>query len=672
MQRRGPCRQPSVPVGARRGCGNAKAKAKASAKAAAAAAQRRVRPRTDGGGLQVRVATACKCCPNFPVGSGRAGGVQWAEYSRIGSQEVSVGDLCLSCDEIREEQFPFMSGPDFVSAVQADEEMAQDLASARRIKNGGTKKVVDEEMTEVLERGVEVERPYIFFSASEYKQFFGKVAPVGKKWPSVHMPRDDGQGEERLWYFKDDGCPIESSHRRGKLFSRKTMYTGVKHMSTKKHRFARQSSRLVQHHVTKQGYDKMKSVAVLSVESELSRVRQQIDSGEVDDDIEGQYEQAEFPGSSSAGMDQPGVAAPTTPGAAVAPEPTESLSVFTPPRIQDSADRSPAPTVNDSPAGFGALRRGRSQIFDDDVLTQAETNVASDEEEDDADDDDADQKKVHARIRSLDCTKVLDNKKLGNQERRVNELLQKLSAKPEENSIHIAALSAHIEVFTKCKRFCQKMMPTITDQNEFDSGITSLVNHGVKFSETYKAALLTRTLKHRLSSITAGASATNMEELLKCVLPWSQDQEDKFNPSKPKLAMLNLNMNKKVMVFQKNVMQLTFLPMLTRGDIQAAQVLAFAKRCLQDFENMGDLELSDSALHVVMDCLTIWRSIVAIEDESVDIGPDEASFNSAVNTMCEMAGQTTSRNIKTSMGQALLTTDYWKGKLNSSQTVASS
>ena len=45
--------------------------------------------------VQVVAATMCKCCSAVP------GGVPWAEHSRIGDQEVAVGDLCKVCDSDR-------------------------------------------------------------------------------------------------------------------------------------------------------------------------------------------------------------------------------------------------------------------------------------------------------------------------------------------------------------------------------------------------------------------------------------------------------------------------------------------------------------------------------------------------------------------------------------------
>ena len=62
--------------------------------------------------------------------------------------------------------------------------------------------------------------------------------------------------------------------------------------------------------------------------------------------------------------------------------------------------------------------------------TVAESEVGDDYADDDAESADDDvEKNVRRRISSLSCTQALDGKKLGNQKRRANELLEKLQKK---------------------------------------------------------------------------------------------------------------------------------------------------------------------------------------------------------------------------------------------------
>ena len=66
-------------------------------------------------------------------------------------------------------------------------------------------------------------------------------------------------------------------------------------------------------------------------------------------------------------------------------------------------------------------------------------------------------------------------------------------------------------------------------------------------------------------------------------------------------------------------MERVFIPLLGRGETSAKVANAMSLKLVESFENMNaDIELSESSSAIVMDCLSIWRCVVAVDTESVD------------------------------------------------------
>ena len=198
----------------------------------------------------------------------------------IGTVSQPIGPLCKLCDTKRTDQFPHLETDEFVAALGNDK-MKEDLAEISRIDRGGAKTIPMEGVIQETTRGVTMERPYYFFSSTEYAATFGKPAPSGKHWPSVYMPKEDVKDgdqpeEERLWFFKDDGVPIPNlgPHRKGTLWTTKRLTTETVHISKANHRFARQSFRFVSDKLKKLGWGGyMKSDRVRTIADEKKRLK---------------------------------------------------------------------------------------------------------------------------------------------------------------------------------------------------------------------------------------------------------------------------------------------------------------------------------------------------------------------------------------------------------------
>jgi hypothetical protein len=171
-------------------------------------------------GLQ---ATKCAVCGAVPKSWVHPHGKLWHETTKQGDLDVPIGPLCLDCHAIMLDQVPEVEGDvdKFVKLFKADPDVEEGVNESIRINDGGGKTIEDETVYEVVERGITMDRPYVFFSASEYQHEMKKPAPVGKKWPTVSMPCEDTGEELKLWYFRDNGTIIKGPHRKGSMWVKK-------------------------------------------------------------------------------------------------------------------------------------------------------------------------------------------------------------------------------------------------------------------------------------------------------------------------------------------------------------------------------------------------------------------------------------------------------------------
>ena len=104
-------------------------------------------------------------------------------------------------------------------------------------------------------------------------------------------------------------------------------------------------------------------------------------------------------------------------------------------------------------------------------------------------------------------------------------------------------------------------------------------------------------------------------------------------------------------------------PLLCRGGASAVVAHKLGRSLLDSFENMNeDIELSEGSSAIVMDCITIWRCIVAISSATLDRDTSEEdmiAFATAVSAVMESANVSSSRNIKAMVGRILMTNEYW-------------
>ena len=133
--------------------------------------------------------------------------------------------------------------------------MKEDMATCRAIDSGAKgKEMCDEDVVEVTERGVQMNRACAFLNATEYAELFMEE-PNNKATNITTMPDDDG-GEEKVWFFRIDGSENNQAlakYRTGSYFTKKTIRHQVLHMPTSKHRFARQAPKTIKHHLKKAG-----------------------------------------------------------------------------------------------------------------------------------------------------------------------------------------------------------------------------------------------------------------------------------------------------------------------------------------------------------------------------------------------------------------------------------
>ena len=574
------------------------------------------------------------------------------------------------------------------STLKADIVEAQAITDQTKVKD-----IIDEAVTVTCTREFCVERPYLFFTASEYKTTFTKAAPTGKNALVVSLPCEDTDEQEKLWYVKDDGTRPAwlGPHRKGHITTKKVISHDNYLMTKKTHKFARQAGRIVKHNLKTKGVDKMKSKKVRTLTSEYKRrndgaaggaaAEDASDDDDDDDAMELEPEPQPVP--------QPPAAAPQTPrgaasaSAAPATSPGADLAAglrnSTPTR--SNVVRSPggaSVSICGSPPG-DPLRRGVASLDLLETQTIAgETAFGIDDEEDDDFDETQEQdlsleQRVQARCASLQPAATLCNTKFGNQERRLKELLAKLHKDPTANASLIVQLSTTQGLQDFCKTISlAQLAGNKLPLDAFLGKMTRLKGYGITLLPQYKKQVFLKFVQLKIANSTLGAIGdlgvtddANNQLILERCLPWGPKE---FDPTLPSLSALEATDDLKFMTFQNTMMVKIFIPLLCGSTAKSDVALAVSKYCLAKFENMPeDLELSEESTTVTCDCMVGWRTIKAIDDITsvVNLSPEEFDvYRKSVETIASMSQKGSSRNIKALVGQALASdNEYWWPKV---------
>jgi hypothetical protein len=597
-------------------------------------------------------------------------GLEWSRRTKLGDVDVPCGPLCQGCHDAWQNQFPIFETEGEFIAYAKQPKAKTELQETQRINQGGKKTIADEQVYEVVERGITIPRPYVFFTSSEYKQQLC-TAPQGKRWPKISMPCEETGQEELLWYFRDDGRPINGPHRKGEMWVRKVNSSTKDVMPVRFHRYKGQSEKNITHQTKKCGFDAMNRVSVLTIAGEHARVK----TKEKDDDDEGDGDEMQ-------------------------PESTANLALVGVGQDAISVDQLLGPEAS---CGSGGRQRASLEAPTDNALvavgdlgspvrltaaalktlpatSPATFSVGSDaNSEEPADDDDDDllfgvedddqEKLVRKAVHNLCCSKALDEKEIDNA---TNELVNKLAEKEIDNAVHLAILRGHRATFEIAKKSNIKLIQGLSDE-DFRANITKIKSAKVQLSSSYKTAVFRKSVNARLQSFSSAGSIqeTEVHALLKDIKPFSAE-ESEYDPLQPRLADLEASGNHKFGVFQHNVLQRMFVPLIATGANSADIVLSMCKPLIKDFEEInGELELSDQCMHIIVDCLTIWRALLATGSNTLDLSNPEdlEMYTNAVLTMLEMSAQTSSRNMKAVVGQVIVSNDFWGNKFKDFMTV---
>ena len=169
---------------------------------------------------------------------------------------------------------PHMERKPFIESLKAKKShMKEDMQTARDIAQGTKRKdIADESVFEHLERGVEMKKPCVFLSSAEYMDVFAE-SPNERATNTVVMPDDEG-GEEKLWFFRTDGTENQTvlmRYRHGNYFTKKTINNTIHHLPIQRHRFARQSAKVLKVQLKKSGIANVSREDVPTLRKELSR-----------------------------------------------------------------------------------------------------------------------------------------------------------------------------------------------------------------------------------------------------------------------------------------------------------------------------------------------------------------------------------------------------------------
>ena len=626
----------------------------------------------------VKVATRCEVCSATPKSNNGKTGALWFEYSKVvGDQECPVGPICQDCGQVWKDQYPMYKAVDEFIIYAKHPKSQQEITEIKQNKKQGTVPFIPQRVAGLTERGVRIGRPYVFFNAAEYKMQFKKIAPAGKRWPSVYMPSDIDGNEERLWYFRDTGFQIKGPHRKGELFQSKIIYVDEEVMSLDNHLYKGQAAKHIANQTRDHHWDTMKTVAVLTVEGELQRLRDKAKDGDDEDDEElappevvadnrGEKDGDDEDDEDNDKPKAPGSAASSV---TVTARAKTAKATTTPPTTAPSSVCSSKLTadvlqsLDTSRPGGSACSNGSQSVGN------LEEDLLEDDDEGSMSDPDTLAQLVRKRIKGLNCVAGLDSVKLGNQERRFNELFVRLTEDDSSDNVtHVAVMRGHRELFDVCKASNIKVMTTLTDE-QLHNNLQTIKEAKIKPSATYNAALFKRSLATRLRSLgNVGESPdstltqSQLVKVIEAVMPFS-DVKAEFDILNPKLVDLDTSVFSKFQSFQQIVLIKLLVPLIANGATASTTLLKLIKPLVHKFEDLNtEEELSNACMHVVMNCLTIWRSLMASGDDDLDIVQDLETFNKAVCTMLEMAAQTSSRDVKATIGQVIRNNEYWSAR----------
>ena len=282
-------------------------------------------------------------------------------------------------------------------------------------------------------------------------------------------------------------------------------------------------------------------------------------------------------------------------------------------------------------------------------------------------DDEADEMsiKVARAINNAKASKALDSKKLGNQKRRLNDLLETLSKNSADNLHLIAEITAHKAIIQLCEESAIKMLPGLSS-DQFLLNMNKLKEAKVKMSSDYKAAVFTKSITNLLA--TTGTNQTDHLDPIFAQMDLHTCTATDFDPAAPTLSALDYSSAQKFRLFQKYVMERVFIPLLGKGAAGAVVATAVSRKLSDSFENMSeDIELSDTSSAIVMDCITIWRCVIAVSSDldGESSLEDMETYSSAVRSVHESSQVAGSRNIKAMVGRILQTSEYWQEKVQS-------
>ena len=132
---------------------------------------------------------------------------------------------------------PHMNVKEYMSKMKPkNSELKDDMKTCREIDTGVKRKhIPDEGCKDIVERSVELKRPFVFMSASEYEASFNKAPPKPSKCSNtILFPCEDEENEETLWYFKHDASSDREVRRlglrTGHLVTKRTISHSVKHL----------------------------------------------------------------------------------------------------------------------------------------------------------------------------------------------------------------------------------------------------------------------------------------------------------------------------------------------------------------------------------------------------------------------------------------------------------
>ena len=159
------------------------------------------------------------------------------------------------------------------------------------------------------------------------------------------------------------------------------------------------------------------------------------------------------------------------------------------------------------------------------------------------------------------------------------------------------------------------MLPGLSHA-QFLSNMSALKDAQVKLSSDHKAAVFTKCINTLIGH--SGNDTAPESDVLKH-LELRKDTATEFDPTNPTLNSLDCSSSQKFKLFQKYVMERVFIPILGHGETTAQSANKLSVKLLEGFEHMSEaIELSETSSAIVMNCITIWRCIVAVDTATLD------------------------------------------------------